>query len=1025
MVAWRAVRGEGVGEYGRFGVLSRVELERFFYLDDEDRKLIAARRRDYNRLGFALQLVTVRYLGLFLADPLDVPTELLAYLAEQLEIADPACVKQYTEREKTKLEHAWEIQREQGLTSFADVDGELMLWIVDQAWMTGDGPKALLAGAVRWLRERSALLPGVTTLERMVVEGKQVADQRLWTTLAGQLLAGESGRLLGLLETREEGPRRRKVVELERLRKGAFASSGRGLVNALARVRDLNAAVPVSVDIAQVPARRVIALAAHGITGKTSHLRRLRVHRERLLALLTATVFTLRSKAIDDVLELFDLLMVTDLIAKADRQSKDEKLRRYPRVAKNAGKLARAVRVLLEMSEADPALPLELVWDLIENTVSRAEVRAALAAIDELVPRADPEFDEQRLEELASRYSTVRGFLPSLMRSIDFGATGEAKPVLAAMELLADMIAPQRGRSPLPARWLDARKVDLDLVGAGWKRLMYPAERPAETVDRAAYTLCVLEQFHRHLKHRNIFAERSSKWRDPRAHLLSGMAWESARESGMNSLSLPDNPRPMLAQLAQGLDGMYRDVGSRLGEDAPASVDEDGKLHVTALTAVPDPPSLIDLRRRVAAMIPRVDLPELVLEVMSWHPGFVESFTHVAGTSARVADLGMSVAAVLCAQAMNVGLVPVVSPGAEALTRDRLRHVDQHYIRAETMASANTVLVNAQAAVPLAQLWGGGCVASVDGMRFVVPVRTIHARPNRKYFGPKRGMTWLNMLNDQAAGLNAQVVSGTPKDSLNFMDVVLRQPEGSKVPEEIITDTGSYSDIVFGLAHLQGFKYRPQLANLPDQRLWRIDPAADYGPLDKAARGRIGLDKIGEHWEDMCRVAVSMHRGEVSGHEVTRMISRDGNPTALGHAIAHYGRIFKTLHILRLADDEPYRREAKAQANLQEGRHDLGRTVFHGHKGEVTRAYLDGMENQLSALGLILNCIVLWNSVYLDRAVHALRAQDYPVRDEDATRLSAFMRKHIRLEGHYSFNLPELGGTHRPLRDPDAPEDDE
>ncbi|WP_169811714.1 Tn3 family transposase [Nocardia sienata] len=92
-----------------------------------------------------------------------------------------------------------------------------------------------------------------------------------------------------------------------------------------------------------------------------------------------------------------------------------------------------------------------------------------------------------------------------------------------------------------------------------------------------------------------------------------------------------------------------------------------------------------------------------------------------------------------------------------------------------------------------------------------------------------------------------------------------------------------------------------------------------------------------------------------------------------------------------------YRREAKAQANLQEGRHDLGRTVFHGHKGEVTRAYLDGMENQLSALGLILNCIVLWNSVYLDRAVHPLRAQDYPVRDEDATRLSAFMRKHLRL----------------------------
>ncbi len=343
----------------------------------------------------------------------------------------------------------------------------------------------------------------------------------------------------------------------------------------------------------------------------------------------------------------------------------------------------------------------------------------------------------------------------------------------------------------------------------------------------------------------------------------------------------------------------------------------------------------------------------MVLEVMSWHPEFGESFTHVAGTKARVADLGVSMAADLCAQAMNVGLVPVTSPGVDALTRDRLRHVDQHYLRAETMAAANTVLVNAQSEVRLAQLWGGGCVASVDGMRFVVPVRSIHARPNRKYFGPKRGSTWLNMLNDQAAGLNAMVVSGTPRDSLNAIDVILRQPESSKVPDDIISDAGSYSDIVFGLLHLLGRKYRPQLKHLPDQRLWRIDPAADYGPLDKAARGRIDIEKVCSHWEDMCRVAVSMNRGEVSAHEVTRMISRDGNPTALGQAIAGYGRIFKTLYILRLADDEPYRREAKAQANLQEGRHDLGRSIFHGRKGELVRAYLDGMEDQLSALGLV------------------------------------------------------------------------
>jgi TnpA family transposase len=229
---------------------------------------------------------------------------------------------------------------------------------------------------------------------------------------------------------------------------------------------------------------------------------------------------------------------------------------------------------------------------------------------------------------------------------------------------------------------------------------------------------------------------------------------------------------------------------------------------------------------------------------------------------------------------------------------------------------------------------------------------------------------------------------------------------------------------VFGLLHLLGRQYRPQLANLPDQRLWPIDPGADYGPLDKVARGRIDLERITRHWEDMCRIAVSIHTGEVSAHEVTRMISRDGQPSSLGHAVAHFGRIFKTLHVLRLADNEPYRREIKAQANLTEGRHDLARRIFHGRKGEMTRTYYNGMEDQLEALGLVLNCVVLWNTVYMDRDLAELRAQHYPVNDADAARLSPFTRTHIGIDGHYSFHLPDLHGTHRPLRDPDAPDDE-
>ena len=152
------------------------------------------------------------------------------------------------------------------------------------------------------------------------------------------------------------------------------------------------------------------------------------------------------------------------------------------------------------------------------------------------------------------------------------------------------------------------------------------------------------------------------------------------------------------------------------------------------------------------------------------------------------------------------------------------------------------------------------------------------------------------------------------------------------------------------------------------------------------------------------------------------MLQRDGHPTALGEAIAMYGRIFKSLHILSYIDtDETYRRDIKGIRNLQEGRHALARKICHGKKGELYHRYERGLENQLGALGLVLNCVTLWTTVYLDAAIRKLRAQGYQVREEDMARLSPFVSQHLGVHGTYSFVLPDLApGAIRDLRDPDA-----
>ncbi|MDX6721408.1 MAG: hypothetical protein QOJ63_3662 [Solirubrobacteraceae bacterium] len=146
-------------------------------------------------------------------------------------------------------------------------------------------------------------------------------------------------------------------------------------------------------------------------------------------------------------------------------------------------------------------------------------------------------------------------------------------------------------------------------------------------------------------------------------------------------------------------------------------------------------------------------------------------------------------------------------------------------------------------------------MAGIDGMRFVVPVHGIHARPNPTYFGRRRGATWLNLLNDQAVGLAARVLSGTPRDPLHMIDLIYSRT--LPAPRRHHHRPGPTAHIVFALITLLGFDYRPQLADLPDAKLWRIVIGADYGPLNAAARGKIDLARIERQWPDIVRVVAS------------------------------------------------------------------------------------------------------------------------------------------------------------------------
>jgi hypothetical protein len=229
---------EQAKRYGRYnGEPNPAQLAKYFYLDDADRSLVAMRRDAHNRLGFALQLCTVRFLGTFLSDPADVPAGVVKHLMAQMGISDPFCLAHYRKRSTTHREHAGEIQRQLGYRDFSDraEHFRLIRWLYTRAWLSAERPIVLFDLATARMVERKILLPGVTVLTRLIARVRDRAANRLYRSIARLPSVEQRARLETLLVV----PKGASVSTLDRLRRAPTRISAPAMVDALHRLREI------------------------------------------------------------------------------------------------------------------------------------------------------------------------------------------------------------------------------------------------------------------------------------------------------------------------------------------------------------------------------------------------------------------------------------------------------------------------------------------------------------------------------------------------------------------------------------------------------------------------------------------------------------------------------------------------------------------------------------------------------------------------------------------------------------------
>jgi TnpA family transposase len=987
--------------YGRYvGDPNEEQLARHFHLDAADRELVGAMRGAHNRLGFAVQLGTARFLGAFLDDPTQTPPAVVTAMARQLGESPAPCLDAYRDG-RQRWRHAATIRNHYGFRGLEEDPAagfRLTRWLYVLCWTGDDRPGLLFDRATTWLLAHKVLLPGISTLERLISRVRHRATLRLWQRLTQALTAEQREKLVALVASDDE-----TLATLEDLRAAPKRRSPTELLRHLERIdtiRGHGLGLAPSADLPSAPLGR---LARSARTTKPANLAALQ--EPRRTATLAALFQTLETTALDDAVELFDAL-AADILTHAEEAHRKSRLRSLRDLDAAAIMLRDVGRHVV--ADEDDALSVGEWKNTLFQQIARADIKAAMASVDSLVTAPD----DRRYQELRPHWRRVRTLFSALLQRTTLDATPAGQPVVAALDYL-------RGVDD----WTRTRMADAPtgFLPAAWRR--HALDGAGQVADNRAYVFAALEAFRAGLRRRDVFVPAGVRYADPRQGLLSGEAWSAARLTICRALDRSPDAETEMGNLTARLDRAWRQVATNLPNNPDARVERRNgrdELVLSPLDKLERPPSLIALQSAIAARIPKIDLPDVMLEAAA-RAGFADAFTHVSERHARVEDFTTSLCGGLVAQACNIGFEPLARTDQPALSRNRLSWVSQNFIRPETIAAANARLVAAQNALPIAHLWGRGEVASADGIRFVAPSSAIHAGPNPKYFGAGRGITYYNLVSDQFTGLNAVVVPGTLRDSLLILGLLLDQ-ETDLEPAEIMTDTAAYADTVFGLFWLLGYQFSPRLADIGDARFWRVDKAASYGLLDGLARHRIDIEVIKRNWEDLLRLAGSLKLGRIHAGAIMRVLQVKDRPTTLARALAELGRIIKTLPMLGYVDSKHKRRRILIQLNRQEFRHRLARRVCHGDRGEIRKAYRQEQEEQLGALGLTLNAIALWNATYIQAAIEQLTREGWGISETDIARVSPLLFKHINFLGRYAFDLPQAiaDGALRPLRNPNS-----
>ena len=648
--------------------------------------------------------------------------------------------------------------------------------------------------------------------------------------------------------------------------------------------------------------------------------------------------------------------------------------------------------------------------DQIADATPFQEVRAHAFGIlprAQLTSIADHLAGTTHIDETAFQWDHIDTLAPQFKRhlrpvllAVRFAAPSARHPLLDAVHFLTT--AWQHGK---PLSHYPVEQFPVRCIGESLKRYLYTIDAQGHKRLRPdRYAFLIYRLLRDRLEAGDIFCRESLRFRSFEDDLLDDHQWQE-KERRLAETGLPILMQPItehLAVLEQQLEDRLAAVNQRIatGENPHFQLTRRGR-HVHWTLEYPSAPESVN--HPFFEQLRQVEISS-VLHFAHRQCRFLDAFEHLLGRYVKQPLDPRTLIACLLAWGTNTGLSKMGE--MSDISYPVLLATSENYIRLETLRTANDVVSNALAALPIFRYYDldGHVHSSSDGQKFETRIATINARHSPKYFGLKKGVVAYSMVAHHVP-VNAQIIGANEHESHYVFDILFNNTTDIQ-PEVHSTDTHGTNEVNFALLHVFGYQFAPRYRDIQTkvrEALYGFKHPTQYGDVLLKPLRKINAQRIIEEWEQRQRIFVSLAHKTTTQSIIVGKLSAYARKNKTRRALWEYDNIIRSLYLLDYIDSPPLRRNVQRALNRGENSHQLRRAVSYANFGKLR--FKTEYEQQVweECSRLITNCIIYYNATILSHMFAHKERRGDAAGAARLTQVSPVAWQHINLCGRYEF----------------------